>query len=228
MSWVRSFYGSSIGKKFVVASTGAIMILFLIGHMLGNLQVFEGRGPTVETTRLNQYAHLLRLEMPLLWTIRLVLLAAVILHVWTTIQLWLENRAARPEGYSNKQSVQSTLYSRTMIYGGLALFTYLVYHILHFTVGAVHKGLLEHGDVYGNVVRSFRVPAISVVYIVAQVFLYMHLRHGFQSLFRTLGVSHPRYVAMLERLGLVVALVITLGFIAVPLAVLFHCPEVTP
>lgn len=228
MSWIRSFYGSSIGKKFVVASTGAIMILFLLGHMLGNLQVFEGRGPTIETTRLNEYARLLRLEMPVLWTIRLVLLGALALHVVTTVQLTVQNRAARPDGYVVKKVVRSGLTSRTMIWGGLALFAYVVYHILHFTVGSVHAGMFEHGDVYGNVVRSFQVPVISIVYIVAQVFLYMHLRHGFQSLWRTLGVSHPRYVALAEGAGLVISLVIALGFISVPLAVLFHCPEVAP
>jgi len=220
MHWLRALYNSSIGRKFVVAVTGAIMVLFLIGHMLGNLQAFEGRGPAGGTPRLNAYAHLLRVEMPALWTVRIVLLAALILHVWTTILLTLENRKARPRRYAIHKKIETTLATRTMIWGGLALFAYVIYHIMHFTMGVVHRDLLTEGDVYDNVVRSFQVPWISGVYIVAQFFLYMHLQHGVESMFRTLGVDHPRYVAAARVFGHLLALVVALGFIAVPVGVL--------
>lgn len=220
MGWLRDFYQSSIGQKWVVAVTGAIMVLFLIGHMLGNLQAFEGRGEPGHAPRLNSYAHLLRLEMPLLWTIRLGLLAALVLHVLTTVRLTLANRRARPEAYAKHRKLETTLATRTMIWGGLALGAYVVYHILHFTTGTVHRDLYEHLNVYDNVVRSFSVPAISAVYILAQFCLYMHLQHGILSMFQTLGVSHPRYVTGARILGHVLALIITLGFVAVPVGVL--------
>lgn len=222
MSWITAFYGSSIGKKIVVAATGLIMIGYLIAHMLGNLQVFAGRGPTVEETKLNEYAELLRFEMGLLWAIRIFLLAALVLHVVTTVKLSAENRAARPERYAMRQYRSASVFSRTMLWGGIALFAYVIYHILHLTLGVAHPGLFTHGDVYSNVIRSFQQPVIVLVYLIATTALYFHLHHGAASVMDTLGVSHPRHRDALRRGARVVAAVICLGFAAVPLGVLLR------
>jgi len=214
------FYGSAVGKKIVVALTGALLVLFLLGHSLGNLLVFEGRGETPETTKLNEYAELLRVEPAFLWGVRLVLLAAALLHVVTTVLLALQNRAARGTPYGVKKHQAAGIASRTMIYGGLLLAAFIVYHILHFTAGSVHRSLFEHGDVFSNVVRSFRNPFIAGAYLLAQVFLFLHLKHGIKSLAETLGVSHPRYVALFRRGGPALALLLAIAFSSVPLAVL--------
>ena len=220
MSWLGTFYGSSIGKKTIVAATGALMVLFLVGHMLGNLQVFAGRGPTPETTKLNEYAELLRFEMGILWAIRIGLLAIVVIHVITVIKLDLENRKARPDRYAVRRYEKANAFSRTMLWGGLAVLAYIVYHILHLTAGVAHPGLFEHGMVYDNVIRSFQDPLIAGVYVLAGIFLYFHLYHGTVSLFQTLGVSHPRHIATLEKVGHGLAAIIVLGFVSVPIGVL--------
>lgn len=220
MGWVGAFYATSIGKKIIVAVTGAILILFLVGHMVGNLLVFEGRGPTLETTKLNEYAELLRAEMALLWAVRLGLLTAFVLHVVTTIKLVAANKGSRTEGYAERSYQRADVYSRTMFWGGLALFLYVIYHVLHFTAGTVHAGYFEPHDVYGNVVRSFQNPVIVGVYVLATVALFLHLRHGILSLFQTLGVDHPRHLNALGTLGQIVSAVIVLGFLSVPVSVL--------
>ena len=220
MNPLRRFYASSIGKKIVVAVTGGLLVLFLVGHMLGNLLAFEGRGGTPETTKLNEYAELLRVEPALLWALRLVLLTAAVLHILTTIKLTLDNRAAKGSRYAVTRRRSATLASRTMIYGGLLLAAFIVYHILHFTTGSVHRGLFEHGMVYDNVVRSFRNPLIVGAYLLAQAFLFLHLTHGIASLAETLGVRHPRYLALFRRGGPILALVFLVGFTSVPVAVL--------
>lgn len=220
MSWIGAFYSTSVGKKAVVAITGLIMVLFLMGHMMGNLLVFEGRGPDVESTKLNEYSALLRTEMLVLWAIRAVLLSALVLHVATTIRLVAENRAARPDGYARRTYRKANVYSRTMAWGGLALFGYIVYHILHLTAGVAHPGLFTPHDVYSNVVRGFQNPMISGVYIAATVALFFHLTHGVQSLFRTLGVNHPRHLEGIQAGGRALAAILVLGFLSVPVSVL--------
>lgn len=222
MSWLAAFYASSIGKKIIVALTGLVMIGYLVAHMLGNLQVFAGRGPTIEATKLNEYARLLRVEMGLLWTIRLVLLGSLVLHVVTTIKLAAENRSARPERYQFRRYRSANLFSRTMLWGGVALFSYVVYHILHLTLGRAHPGLFVHGDVYGNVIRSFQRPAIVIIYLFATVALYFHLHHGAASLVDTLGISHPRHRGAFRTLARATAAAICVGFAAVPVGVLLR------
>lgn len=220
MSWVRAFYGSSIGKKVVVAITGALMVLFLIGHMLGNLQVFAGRGTPPEVPKLDEYAEFLRFEMGILWAIRVGLLVTLVLHVLTVLRLRLENGRARGTRYAVRRYQKADAFSRSMFYGGLALFAYVVYHILHLTAGVAHPELFEPGHVYDNVIRSFQNPWIAGVYVLATVFLYFHLYHGTVSLFETLGVSHPRHIATIEKAGHGIAAVLVLGFASVPIGVL--------
>lgn len=221
MNRLLRFYRSSIGKKAVVAGTGILLVGFLLVHMLGNLQIFEGPGEGGQPAKIDQYGQLLRFEPALLWTARVGLLLALILHVVTTLRLAAENRQARPQGYAVRRSQASTLASRTMAVGGLLLLSYAVYHILHFTVGTAHPDLFEHGRVYDNVVRSFSRPEIAVVYLLAMLVLYFHLRHGILSACRTLGANHPEHLQALGRAGALIAALICLGFAAVPLAVLF-------
>jgi succinate dehydrogenase / fumarate reductase cytochrome b subunit len=213
------FYHSTIGKKWIVAITGAMMIGFLVGHMAGNLQIFEGRGATIEATKINQYAAFLKKEMMVLWLVRLILLSAVIAHVVTTIQLVRINKKARPVGYVQRDTYSSVA-SRMMFYGGLTLFLYIIYHILHFTTGTVHPELYEPHDVYSNMVRSFQVWWISLIYIVAQAALFMHLYHGAVSLFQTMGVTNPRHLSVIKKGGIGLAVIICGGFISIPVAVL--------
>ena len=220
MGWLGSFYRSSIGKKIVVAVTGIIMYLFLIIHMLGNLQVFEGAGHDGGKARLDAYAELLRLEPAILWAFRFTLLAAVVLHTITIIQLWFDNRAARGGKYLVKKNRTATLSSRTMVYGGVLVAAFIVFHILHFTTGNIFPQNYEHGMVYANVVKSFQNPFIAGGYMVAMVVIFFHLKHGIVSGFQTLGTSHPRYLGMVEKVGPVLAFLITAGFALTPIFVL--------
>ena len=215
MSVVANFGNSSVGKKFIVAVTGLGMVGFLVGHLLGNLLVFEG------PEAVNQYAEILRFDPFILWGLRLGLIAMVTLHIVFTARLTLENRAARPVGYATLVTQKASPASRTMIYGGILVLLYIVYHLLHLTFRSVHPELVphDHHDVYSNIVGSFQVPLVAAVYIAAQVILFFHLKHGFQSAFRTIGVSHPGRLAALEKLSVVVALVITAGFISIPVAI---------
>ncbi len=218
--FLKEFYASTVGKKVIVAVTGLFLIGFLLAHMVGNLQLFAGRGETIATTKLNEYAELLRAEMALLWMARFALLGALALHVSATIQLTLQNRAARPIGYARNEAVQATWASKMMIWGGLALFFFVSYHILHFTAGDVHSDLFTPGDVYGNVVLSFQNGWISAAYLLGQMALFFHLYHGVLSGFRTLGLSSDAYLALAHKLGIALALLITVGFSLTPIAVL--------
>jgi len=222
MTAIARFYGSSIGKKIIVAVTGALIILFLIVHMLGNLQVFEGRGPSVEQTRLNEYAELLRLEPALLWAFRLGLLGLIVLHVLTTLTLYFQNRAARGTSYAVKKNQASTLSSRTMVWGGVLIGAFVVYHILHLTVGTAHHDQVTqfgHHDVYSRVVYSFQHPIIALMYIAAMIVIFFHLKHAITSSAQTLGVNNPRYLSLFEKGGPVVAALLVIGFLAVPVSI---------
>jgi len=211
---------SSIGAKSVMAVTGLLLILFLIAHMLGNLQVFFG--PDL----INAYGHKLRTIPGLLWVARLGLLALLVMHMAAAIQVTRANRAARPEKYERQQAQVASLAARTLMWSGAAIFAYVVYHLLHFTGHVVHtqylRGNDSHGyfDVYSMVVGSFQNPAIAWPYIVAMLLLYSHLSHGVASFLQTLGWAHPRYAESgFRSIGHVVAGIIVLGFIAVPLGV---------
>ena len=222
MKFLCEYTKSTVGKKTIIALTGLMLVGFLFAHMLGNIQMFAGRGETVELTKMNEYAALLKKEPALLWMARLGLLAAALAHVVFTIALTRQNRAARPESYVNKKTY-STAASRTMIYGGLFLLCYIVYHLMHFTLGAVHKDLFHDHDVYQNVVDSFQQPMIASIYILAMIFLFMHLYHGVQSLFQTLGMSNPVHVAMAKKLGLGLSIIICGGFISIVIGVWMGC-----
>ncbi len=183
--------------------------------MVGNLQVYLG------PEALNHYGVLLRqlLHGALLWIVRAVMLAAVSLHIWSATSLTLESRRARPEGYREQKWKESTYASRTMRWGGVILLLFVIYHILHFTTGTVHPKFVE-GDIYRNFVVGFQSVPVSLFYIVAMVALGLHLRHGVWSMFQTLGVSHPRYMRIAHAGAWIFAVLVVVGNISFPIAVL--------
>src|SRR4029453_9367956 len=196
MTVARSFLGSTIGKKIVMASTGVVLFGFVLAHMVGNLQLYLG------SEALDQYAVFLRefLHGGGLWIARAVLLACAVLHVWAAASLTLADRAARPVGYREWEPRESTWSSRTMRWSGVVLLVFIVYHLLDLTFGVVNPAF-EEGRIYHNVVASFRSVPVSLFYIVAMLLLWSHLRHGVWSMLRTLGLSHPRYEQLAHRLA---------------------------
>jgi succinate dehydrogenase / fumarate reductase cytochrome b subunit len=214
MNRASRFYKSSVGKKVVMAVTGVIGIGFLILHVLGNLLAFRGAGA------LNSYSHFLKSTGELLWALRVVLIVAVILHVIAAYQLTMQNRAARPDGYARYEPQASTLASRTMRWGGVLLLIFIVTHILHFTTGTIRPaGYFSEGDVYANVVGSFRIWWVVLFYVVAMIALGAHIFHGAWSSIRTLGVARPSENPLHKRVALILALFLWLGFTSVPVAV---------
>ena len=213
----QSFFRSSVGLKIVMALTGIVLFGFVIGHMIGNLQVYLG--PEV----FNHYAELLR-ELGhgmALWIARAGLLVAVGLHIWSAWRLTLMNSAARPVGYREVERRESTYASRTMRWSGVILLLFIVYHLLHFTIGvhAVHPQFVP-GDAYHNFVTGFQNPLVSGFYVLAMLALGLHLYHGAWSFMQTLGLSHPRYDHLRYAFAALVTLVILAGNISFPVAVL--------
>jgi len=211
---------SSIGGKVIMALSGVGLVLFILVHMAGNLQMFSGQ------EAMNNYGVALRKFGPLLWVIRLGLLGIFLAHVIYALRLKLQNRAARPVAYVSKSTVRATLASRTMVLSGLIVLAFGAYHLLHFTFGLTdaHNFHLTDAqgrhDIYNMVVRGFQNVPVSIFYVVAMVLLFSHLSHGASSFFQSLGWNHPRYNALIERIGTVVAWLVCLGFVSVPLAVL--------
>jgi succinate dehydrogenase / fumarate reductase cytochrome b subunit len=220
MAWFSELMRPAVGKKAVMAVTGVILFAFVLGHLAGNLKLYQG------PRALNDYAAFLRSagspELPagaLLWTFRLVLLASVALHVWAAWELTRLSRAARPMGYVAGARVHTTYASRTMRWGGVIVLLFVIYHLLHFTWGTVHPSFVP-GDVYHNVVTGFQVWWVAVFYIAAQVALGFHLYHGLWSMFQSLGLNHPRFNHWRNGFAHAFAWIISLGNISFPLAVL--------
>ena len=211
--WLLSFWRSTVGKKVVMALTGAIGVGYVTAHMLGNLQVFEGAG------KINAYAALLKSNMGLLWMARSVLIIAVILHIVAAYRLARISQKSRPVGYKRWRAVGSDFASRTMRWTGPLLALFIAYHLLHLTTGAVHPNFVE-ADVYHNVISGFRVWYVAVIYIVAMLMLALHLYHGAWSMFESLGLNHPKYNRLIRALATILTAIVVAGFIAIPAAVL--------
>jgi len=207
------FYTSTIGKKAVMAVSGCILFLFVVGHLIGNLQIYEG------PEKLNRYAVFLRSLPALLWTVRAILLVMVGLHIWSSVALAMRKWEARPVNYVKRKATESSYASRTMYWSGPIILAFVIYHLLDFTFGSVNPHFVE-GDVYANVVASFRVIPVSAFYIFAMVLLCMHLYHGLWSMFQSMGFYHPRYTPVLKRSAAVVAVLIAAGNISIPVAVM--------
>lgn len=234
-----NLFRSTIGRKFLMAVTGLILIGFVIGHLVGNLQVFS------EPDKLNGYAHFLQSLGPLLWVARIGLLVAVAIHVWAATVLTLENHAARDVAYNAKHTIRATLASRTMRWTGYVVLAFIVYHIAHFTIGAagadtfktalpeytmaseyhiagfpvVAAGTVVH-DVHSMVIFGFQNVAVSIFYIIAVGLLSFHLVHGTDSMFQTFGWRSSRWSPALRKVCVAFALLYFLGNLAIPGAVL--------
>jgi succinate dehydrogenase / fumarate reductase, cytochrome b subunit len=221
MNLIRTFWQSQIGKKIVMAVTGIIGVGFVIGHMIGNLQVFEG------AEKINAYGRFLHHTVGLeLWLVRAALLGAVVLHVLAAYQLSMRARASRPQAYKRRDPQVSTLASRTMRWGGVLVLVFIVLHILHFTVRSFpgYQGMVtidgtETVDVYTNLVTAFRNPLWVAFYVVSMVALGMHLYHGVWSSLRTLGAAKPSATPLRRQLALGLAVVIWAGFTIVPIGI---------
>jgi succinate dehydrogenase / fumarate reductase cytochrome b subunit len=221
MNWFFRGLRTTVGLKLVMGTTGVLLFLFVLAHMLGNLQVFAG------PEQLNAYAEHIQDLGPLLWVARVGLLFVFVVHVSSAVALTLRNRAARPVPNQLKRPLASTYASRTMFMSGLVVLAFLVYHLAHLTFGLVdpsaytlHDAQGRH-DVYSMVVRGFQHAPIAVSYVVAMALLAFHLKHGIASLFQSLGFNQPKYRALTERIGLGAAWIVFLGNVSMPLAALF-------
>ncbi len=203
----------SIALKAVMALTGFVLYGFVFVHMVGNLQLYQG------PEKINAYAALLKSVPAVLWGFRAVLLGAVVVHGVAAFILWRRNRAARPVGYASQDFQAATITSRTMFWTGPMIGLFVVYHLLHLTVGSVHPSF-SHTDVYSNLVTAFSNPAVSIFYILAMVALGFHLFHGAFSLFQTLGLKTPKYEKPLKVVLMAVSTVIVVVNISFPIAVL--------
>lgn len=219
---------SSIGAKWTMALTGLALVGFVIAHMIGNLQVFAG------PDKLNHYAETLQNLGPILWAMRLGLLAIFGLHVWTAFRLWSANKAARPVPYATMEPQVTSYAARTMIWSGLIVLAFLLYHLAHFTLGwtnpdhfSLHEKVMSAGgipadrhDVYAMVVAGFQVGWISALYVVAQILLCLHISHGASSALHTIGCTHPALSGLKTKLGPALATVIFLGNCSIPVSIL--------
>ncbi len=205
----------------IVAITGVILILFVIGHLLGNLQIFLG------PDWINGYSQHLRDLGPLLWAIRLFLLCTVVVHIYVTIQLAIANRRARPEAYIDKEHVKATFASRHMVMSGLIILTFLIYHLAHFTFrktdarfALLKPDPLNHYDVYSMMVYGFQNYLVSGFYILGMWLLALHLSHGSSSFFQSLGLNNRTLTPRLAFGGRVFAWLLFVGYTSIPVAVL--------
>lgn len=210
-----AFWQATIGKKTVMAITGGILVGFTLVHMAGNLQVYLG------AEAINNYGHLLKSNLGVLWGARLFLLGTLSLHLTAAFQLWSLKRKARPVAYQKLTPTKSSYASRTMYLSGPILLFFIVYHLSHFTTGQTHPQF-EEGEVYRNVILGFRDPVAFGAYLIAMACLGFHLTHGVWSAFQSLGVNHPKYSPKLRNLATALTALIVGGNISIPVAVMFR------
>jgi len=211
--WPSQLWRSTVGKKIVMALTGAIGVGYLIAHVLGNLQVFAG------PAKINAYAALLKSNMALLWTARSILILAVILHIVAAYQLARISLRSRPVSYKRWRPIGSDFASRTMRWSGPVVGPFIIYHLLHLTTGTLHPDFNEP-NVYHNIITGFQVWYVSVIYIIAMLVLSVHLYHGAWSMFESVGINHVKYNRLIRALSTLVTVVVVAGFISIPVAVL--------
>ena len=209
-----------------MAVSGLVLVLFVLGHMAGNLKIFAGIDPATGDYKIDDYGRFLRsmgAEMlghsGVLWIVRVVLLACLLIHAISGIQLARLNRAAKPVGYKTNSYRSANAASLTMIYGGLFLLVFVVFHILHFTTGNLHFSGFVEGEVYANVWSSFQSSLTAGFYVVSMGLLGLHLYHGTWSMFQTLGVDTPRWNQGLRTTAKVVAIALFIGFSSVPVGI---------
>jgi succinate dehydrogenase / fumarate reductase, cytochrome b subunit len=225
MKILANVFGSSLGKKFIMAGSGVILLLFVLGHLAGNLQVFMG------PEAINRYGHFLQSNPELIWPARLVLLLMVALHIWSAAKLSLENQEARPIGYAEYQPVGSTYASRTMLMSGVIVFVFIAYHLLHFTAQVSYINLTgqsfvdftdpeKRHDIFKMMIVGFNNPWVTGFYILGMALLCLHLSHGMSSMFQSLGWKNDAYRRFLDPAAKGLAFLIFLGYTSIPAAIL--------
>lgn len=220
MKRITSFYKTSIGKKYIMALTGLGLFLFVIIHMLGNLQIFLGQDA------INSYGEYLKSKPAFLWTARIGLLILAVLHIVTALQLALANRAARPVGYADNKVVGASFATQTIVFSGIIILAFIIYHLSHFTIGLTNPDYLKlrdafgRHDVYRMMIEGFSNIGASVFYIVSMGLLCLHLTHGVSSLFQSLGLRRKAYFRAIDTFAKVAAVVIFLGNCFIPIAVM--------
>jgi succinate dehydrogenase (or fumarate reductase) cytochrome b subunit, b558 family len=231
MKVITNIFGSSLGKKYIMAVTGFILFLFVVGHMVGNLQIFLG------PEAINRYGAFLQNLGEGLWLVRAVLLAVILLHIWSAIKLSAENKAARPNAYAEYNPVAASYASRTMLMSGLIILAFIIYHLLHFTVQAkainftgqdFHafsepiKGAigLERHDIYRMMIVGFSNIWVCAFYVLGVGLLCLHLSHGISAMFQSMGWKNKVYGPFLDKAARVIAWFLFFGYSSIPVAVL--------
>ena len=209
MQRALTLHQTTIGKKLIMALSGLIIVGFVVGHFLGNLNLYRGQ------QALDDYAHFLQSLTPVLWGTRLALLFAFGVHIWSAFSLWSRNTKARGSRYKKNQDLATDYAARTMYWSGPILLLFVIYHLLHFTILPAHPG-----EVYRNVVEGFQNPLIAGVYMVGNVALGFHIFHGIFSALQTLGANHPRFNKYRRDLAIAVSAAITIGNLSFPISVL--------
>jgi succinate dehydrogenase / fumarate reductase, cytochrome b subunit len=228
MNLIRNIFGSSLGKKCIMAITGGLLFVFVVLHLIGNLQIFLG------AEALNRYGAFLQSNVELLWPARIGLLLLVALHIWSAVTLTIENRRARPVAYEMNKNTGSSYASRTMMMSGLIVAAFVIYHILHFTVQvkeinligedflAMHDAKGRH-DVFGMMVAGFSNPWVSLFYIIGMALLCLHLSHGVSAMFQSIGLKDGAWSAPINSFSKIAALLIFLGYVSIPISIyVFH------
>jgi succinate dehydrogenase / fumarate reductase, cytochrome b subunit len=215
---------TSIGRKLLMATSSIVLFLYVVGHLAGNLKVFFGPDP------FNEYAAWLRVAgSPLfpgegvIWIARVVLLGALLVHMGAYVQLWRQKRRARSTGYRTFDPQVFNWTSRTMAWGGIAIFGFVVFHVLHLTTGHIQPDPVvgfDHADPYANLIAGFSVWWVSGIYVIGVVALGMHLFHGLWSAMQTFGINNPKYNRYRRPSAAGIAILITIGYLVIPLAVL--------
>src|SRR5687768_2078892 len=225
MNLVRRTWHSSLGKKYIMALSGAGLLAFVIAHLLGNLQIFLG------PEALNRYGHFLQTTPELIWPARIGLLVLAVLHIVAAVTLTKQNRAARPVAYGDFDVVAASYASRTMFMSGLIVFVFIIYHLLHFTFQtpeinftgqnfkALHDEQGRH-DIYRMMIVGYKNPLVSLFYVLGVGLLCLHLSHGASSMFQSMGWKNKAYGGFLDKFAIVASIVIFLGYISIPAAVL--------
>jgi succinate dehydrogenase / fumarate reductase cytochrome b subunit len=228
MKVITNIFGSSLGKKYIMAVSGLVMFLFVIGHLAGNLQFFLG------AESINRYGHFLQSNPELIWPARIVLLLMLVLHVWSAIKLSAENRAARPVPYANWNTTVASYASRTMLMSGLIVFAFIIYHLLHYTLVIKNINLTgqdfatfedpeKRHDIFKMMVVGFSNPWVSIFYVVGIALLCLHLSHGVSAMFQSLGWKNKVYGPCLDSGARLIAWLILIGYVSIPISVLvFH------
>jgi succinate dehydrogenase / fumarate reductase cytochrome b subunit len=225
MKVTANIFSSSLGKKYIMAISGLVLFLFVVAHLLGNLQIFLG------PEAINRYGHFLQSNVEILWPARIFLLLMIGLHIWSAIKLSIENKAARPVPYANWNPTVASYASRTMLMSGIIVFVFIVYHLLHYTVLVQSVNLTGQNfasfedsqgrhDIFKMMVVGFQKPLVSGFYIIGIALLCLHLSHGVSAMFQSLGWKNKIYGPCLDKGAKVLAWLIFLGYISIPTAIL--------